>query len=121
VSSHDRPASAPVAGHTRPCRKPTPLLEPDSYATHWDRRTGEVIVVDGHACRGDLEFATPASASTESPATANDPDAGADTAPEATVVDAALTEHGFIRAAAWIRLDETSRIWRTDVYQHSTH
>jgi hypothetical protein len=80
-----------LLAHTRPCRKLDPLVEPDSYATHWDRRASEVTVVDGHACRGDLVFATPASASTESPATANDPDAGAGTALEATVVDAAHT------------------------------
>lgn len=95
----------------------TPVVEPDSYATQWNRRSGEVIVVDGKVCGAELLFATHLCGDTEvSPA---DTVTGSD--PEMVAVDAALAERGFIRATPWVPLDETSLIWRADVYRHPAH
>jgi hypothetical protein len=73
------------------------VAEPDSYATHWNRTTGEVIVLEGIPCGGDVIFAVPG---------------------DAAAVDGALSERAFLRATEWTDLDDTSQIWRTDVYRH---
>lgn len=72
------------------------VVEPARFATHWNRRHREIIIVDGKRCGADLIFIAPA---------------------DETAVDAALTERGFQRAEDWAQLDETTQIWRTDVYR----
>ncbi|GAA5167931.1 MULTISPECIES: hypothetical protein [Amycolatopsis] len=73
-----------------------PVVEPDRFATHWNRRHGEAVVVEGQPRGGDL--VVPAAAT-------------------AAEVDAALAERGFRRADDWTQLDETAQLWRTDVYR----
>lgn len=75
------------------------VVEPDRFATHWNRRHGEVVVVEGKQCGGDLVFPAPGTAAE---------------------VDAALAERGFHRVDDWTQLDETAQLWRTDVYHLPT-
>jgi hypothetical protein len=75
------------------------VVEPDRFATHWNRRHNELIVIEGKQGGGDLIFPAPV------------------TFKEA---DAALAERGFQRADDWTQLDETSHLWRTDVYRRSS-
>lgn len=74
------------------------VVEPASFATHWNRQHGEVVVVEGKQCGGDLIFPAPATVAE---------------------VEEALAERGFQRADDWTQLDETSQLWRTDVYRSS--
>jgi hypothetical protein len=88
------------------------VTEPESFAVHWNRRHREVIVVDGKRCGADLIFAAPS---------APDTDRTAGTDADTDAIDALLTERGFRRASDWTPLDETCQVWRTDVYQSSSH
>jgi len=72
------------------------VVEPDRFATHWNRRHDEVVVIAGPHCGADLIF--PASATADE-------------------VDVALAERGYRRAEAWAHLDETAQLWCTDVYR----
>ncbi len=76
---------------------PVTVVGPNSYAAHWNQRTGAVIVLEGIECGGDLIFAAPG---------------------DAIAVDVALAERSFRRATEWIDLDDTSQIRRSDVYRH---
>ncbi|WP_370973632.1 DUF3145 family protein [Amycolatopsis sp. cg9] len=73
-----------------------PVVEPPRFATHWDRRHGDVVVVAAAQDGGDLAFPAPAT-----PAD----------------VDKALAERGFQRVDDWSALDETAQLWRADVYR----
>ncbi|MGW4528861.1 hypothetical protein [Amycolatopsis sp. NPDC004378] len=72
------------------------VVEPDRFATHWNRRHDEIVVVEGRPCGGDLILPAPVTAAE---------------------VDTVLAEQGFQRAEDWMQLDETSQLWRTDVYR----
>ena len=74
------------------------VIEPRRFATHWDRRHGEVVVVEGKQRGDDLIFPAPVTAAQ---------------------VDAALIERGFRRADDWTQLDDTAQLWRTDSYHYS--
>lgn len=76
------------------------VVEPASFAAQWDRGRGEVIVVEGKECGGDLSFTVPVTA---------------------TTVDVAFAVHGFVRADDWTRLDEASSLWCADAYRTSSH
>lgn len=77
------------------------VVEPERFVTLWNRRHGEVIVVGGKQCGGELIFAGPAAATNDQ-------------------VDAALAERGFQPAEKWTRVDEPHQLWRTDVYRCPT-
>lgn len=72
------------------------VVEPERFATHWLRRHGQLVVVEGEQCGADLIVPAPATAGE---------------------VDAVLAERGFQHADDWSQLDETFQLWRTDVYR----
>jgi hypothetical protein len=76
---------------------PGTVVEPVSYATHWDRRHAEVIIYGMPSAGETLTVAVPAEES--EPA-----------------VDAALTMRGYTRATDWTDLDDHSQIRHTTVY-----
>jgi hypothetical protein len=71
------------------------VVESKRFATQWDRRHGEVVIVGAEQNGDNLTFT------------------GHGTVEE---VEAALTAHGFHRAEDWTQLDETGQIWRTELY-----
>lgn len=74
------------------------VVEPDRFATHWIRRHGEVVVIDGRQGGGDLVL--PVSATED--------------------VDTVLSQNGFQRADEWRKLDDTAQLWRTDFYRSAS-
>ena len=72
------------------------VVEPDRFATHWNRRHDEIVVIAGNHRGADLNF--PAHATADE-------------------VDVALAERGYRRAETWTHLDETAQLWSTDVYR----
>lgn len=74
------------------------VVEPDRFATHWIRRHGEVVVIEGRQGGGDLIL--PVAATEE--------------------VDMVLSRHGFQRADEWRKLDDTAQLWRTDLYRSAS-
>ena len=72
------------------------VVEPHRFATHWDRRHREITIVGGQHDGADLTFSASA---------------------DETAVDATLAEREFQRVGGWEQLDETTQVWRTDVYR----